>query len=233
LKPGFFKNAELADAGPHAQLLFAGLWLMADKEGRLKDQPRVIKAEVFPYYDVEINGELTVLVRLGHIHRYVACGIAVIEVVNFKRHQSPHHTEKASELPPCSERSAENSSVHEMHSGTTVTSPLENAGNPSDSLIPERNKSRDSERDDLSARRASGKPSQTAESDKPNPRKALFDLGKQVLGSTAGGLISAAIKRKGEEEVAKVIGAMSVSAYADPRAYFVKATQSGHDRVII
>lgn len=137
LKPGFFKNPELADAGPIAQLLFAGLWLMADKEGRLKDQPRVIKAELFPYYEVDVNGELTVIERLGHIHRYVADGIAVIEVCNFKKHQSPHHTEKGSDLPPCNCENTSNSSVREIHGEVTVKSPLDDGGNPSDSLIPD------------------------------------------------------------------------------------------------
>lgn len=137
LKPGLYKNPELADAGPIAQLLFAGLWLLADKEGRLKDQPRVIKAELFPYYEVDVNRELTVIERLGHIHRYVTCGIAVIEVCNFKKHQSPHHTEKASDLPacecvkPCSER------TQEINGDVTVNSPLDDGGNPSDSLIPD------------------------------------------------------------------------------------------------
>jgi hypothetical protein len=131
LKPGFFKNPELADAGPIVQLLFAGLWLLADKEGRLKDQPRVIKAEVFPYYPVDVNGELTVLQRLGHIHRFVVDGTAVIEVVNFRKHQSPHHTERASDLPAF----VGNYSVREIHGETTVDSPLDNGGNPSDSLI--------------------------------------------------------------------------------------------------
>lgn len=137
MKPGFFKNPELADAGPVAQLLFAGLWLMADKEGRLKDQPRVIKAELFPYYEVDVNGELTVIERLGHIHRYVADGIAVIEVCNFKKHQSPHHTEKGSDLPPCICEKACNSSLQENHGEVTVKSPLDDGGNPSDSLIPD------------------------------------------------------------------------------------------------
>lgn len=136
LKPGFFKNPELADAGPVAQLLFAGLWLMADKEGRLKDQPRVIKAELFPYYDVDVNGELTVIERLGHIHRYVTDGIAVIEVCNFKKHQSPHHTERASELPPCKCEKTCIPSVHEINGEVTVNLPLDDGGNPSDSLIP-------------------------------------------------------------------------------------------------
>lgn len=137
IKPGFFKNPDLADAGPMAQLLCIGLWCMADKEGRLKDQPRVIKAEVFPYYEIDVNRELTVIQRLGHIRRYEVGGIKVIEVINFRKHQSPHHTERGSELPAYDGVSDCFVTEHEIHGEVTVNSPLENGGNPSDSLIPD------------------------------------------------------------------------------------------------
>lgn len=66
-----------------------------------------------------------------------------------------------------------------------------------------------------------------------DPRKAIFDLGKRILGSSAGGLISAAITRKGESYVAGVIGEMSMQSYADPKAYFQAATRVGHDKVVV
>ena len=137
IKPGFFKNPDLADAGPAAQLLCIGLWCMADKEGRLKDQPRVIKAEVFPYYEIDVNRELTVIQRLGHIRRFEVGGIKVIEVINFRKHQSPHHTERGSELPEYDGVSDCFVTEHETHGEVTVNSPLHNGGNPSDSLIPD------------------------------------------------------------------------------------------------
>jgi len=137
IKPKFFKNPDLADAGPIAQLLFAGLWCMADKEGRLKDQPRVIKAEVFPYYDADVNGELTVIERLGLIRRYVTSGIAVLEVMNFKKHQSPHHTEKPSDLPAYVAEKPKKPTPRVIHGEAPVNPPLDDGGNPSDSLIPD------------------------------------------------------------------------------------------------
>ena len=39
LKPGFFMNEELARLPVRARLLFAGLWCLADREGRLEDRP--------------------------------------------------------------------------------------------------------------------------------------------------------------------------------------------------
>lgn len=49
LKPGFFLNDCLAECQPLARILFAGLWCIADREGRLLDRPRKIKVEVLPH----------------------------------------------------------------------------------------------------------------------------------------------------------------------------------------
>lgn len=138
IKPGFFKNYDLADAGPYAQLLFSGLWCMADKEGRMEDKPRLIKAEIFPYYDVDVNGELTKLERLGFICRYQVGGMALIEVANFKEHQSPHHTERASNLPGRSDHShADHNEIKAptFNGELTVNPQKLDGGNPPDSLI--------------------------------------------------------------------------------------------------
>lgn len=100
LKPSLFKNELLGEADPLLTLLFEGLWTLADREGRLEDRPKRIKAEIFPYRELpDFNGYLTELERMGFICRYVVAGEGYIEVINFTKHQSPHKTEKASELP--------------------------------------------------------------------------------------------------------------------------------------
>lgn len=137
IKPGFFKNYELADMGPLAQILFAGLWCLADRQGRLEDKPRLIKAEIFPYYDCDVNGELTKLQRLKLVDRYVVDGVAVISVVNFKKHQTPHNTEKQSTLPAMPDGYG-NTSIESTpctdNGGFTVDSRNSNDGKPPDSL---------------------------------------------------------------------------------------------------
>ena len=137
IKPAFFKNYDLADAGPVAQLLFAGLWCLADREGRLEDEPRLIKAELFPYYDCDINGELTELERLGFVRRYKVGDVAVIEVLNFKKHQTPHNTEKASALPAYPGQQPLEAAPAVGNGELTVNPPLENDGKTPDSLIPD------------------------------------------------------------------------------------------------
>ena len=142
IKPGFFKNYDLADLGPHVQLLFAGLWCLADREGRLKDQPRLIKAEVFPYYDTDVNGGLTLLNESGFVKRYMVDGVGYIQILKFKEHQSPHNTEKASTLPgpeqADKEKPAANpheSSITQNNRELTVDSRKSNGGNSPDLLI--------------------------------------------------------------------------------------------------
>jgi hypothetical protein len=120
IKPGLFRNEILGAADPLLTILFEGLWCIADREGRLEDRPLRIKAEIFPYRDIpDIDGYLTQLQKMGFVRRYKVNNAALIEVLNFKKHQSPHHTEKKSQLP------------------APVNSPLEHGGNPPDSLIPD------------------------------------------------------------------------------------------------
>lgn len=107
IKPALFKNEVLGEADPLLTILFEGLWCMADREGKLEDRPKRIKAEIFPYRELPgingeepgINGYLTELQRLGFLDRYSVGEVAIIKVLNFEKHQSPHKTEKASELP--------------------------------------------------------------------------------------------------------------------------------------
>ena len=46
IKPGLFANELLGDADPIISLLFIGLWTIADKEGRLENRPKKIRASV-------------------------------------------------------------------------------------------------------------------------------------------------------------------------------------------
>lgn len=99
IKPGFFKNEMLAECAPLARLLFAGLWCLADRAGRLEDRPKRIRAELMPYDDGSVNGMLEELHQAGFIIRYEVGGKRFIQVVNFDKHQNPHHREAESTIP--------------------------------------------------------------------------------------------------------------------------------------
>src|SRR5439155_19135738 len=63
------------------------------------DRPLRIKAQAFPYREIDIELYLADLERMGFIDRYEVGGVRVIQVLNFTKHQAPHQKEKASELP--------------------------------------------------------------------------------------------------------------------------------------
>ena len=89
IKPGFFLNDELAEVEPLGRLLFAGLWTVADREGRLRDSPKKIKACVLPYDDCDIDKLLNDLWGRRFITRYSVDGEGYIAVLNWKKHQIP------------------------------------------------------------------------------------------------------------------------------------------------
>jgi hypothetical protein len=104
IKPGFFKNDTLAELDFAGRLLFIGLWGIADRAGRLEDRPKKIKAELFPYDEVNVDAFLGELARRGFILRYETGGERYIQIVHFDKHQNPHPREAPSNIPapgPC------------------------------------------------------------------------------------------------------------------------------------
>lgn len=99
IKPAFFKNELLAELSPFDRLLFIGLWCLGDREGRVEDRPKRIKMELFPCDSYDVDSGLNELAKQGFVRRYTAAGESVIAIVNFTKHQTPHGTEKDSELP--------------------------------------------------------------------------------------------------------------------------------------
>ena len=101
LKPATFKNEILAVADPMYTLVFQGLWCLADREGRLEDRPAKIHLEINPGRAFDITcRSLEWLADKGFIQRYETQGKKLIQVVQFRKHQHPHHKEPPSTLPP-------------------------------------------------------------------------------------------------------------------------------------
>ncbi len=109
IKPGFFLNDELAEIEPLGRLLFAGLWCLADREGRLEDRPRKIKAEILPYDECDVDKLLNDLMCANEkfITRYEVEDKEYIQIYNFNKHQNPHKNEVPSTIPSldCATRS--------------------------------------------------------------------------------------------------------------------------------
>jgi hypothetical protein len=80
-------------------LCFAGLWTLADREGRLEDRPRRIKAALFPYDVLDVDDLLDRLAGKGFVLRYVADGVAYLAIPTFLAHQRPKTDETLSAIP--------------------------------------------------------------------------------------------------------------------------------------
>lgn len=112
IKPGFFTNDVLGELPALTRLLFAGLWVICDREGRVEDRPKKIRAEVLPYDVCDANEMLDSLMSTGFIARYVSGGISVIQVLGWGKHQNPHVKEAPSTLP-----------AMEQHQTSTIQEP--------------------------------------------------------------------------------------------------------------
>nr|DAT56339.1 MAG TPA: replisome organizer [Caudoviricetes sp.] len=103
IKPGFYLNEDLAECSCWARLIFPGLWMLADREGRLEYRPKRIKAEILPYDGEDMAALIGELEAHGLVKRYEVDGKEYLWIPTFSRHQKPHPNEKASEIPPCPE----------------------------------------------------------------------------------------------------------------------------------
>jgi len=100
ISPRAPKDEDLAALTFQARLLYHYLPLIADCAGRLQDRPKLIKAELLPYDDVDMDGLLEELARDRcvsdgpFIRRYGVDGKLFIEILRFDRYQHPHPNER-------------------------------------------------------------------------------------------------------------------------------------------
>lgn len=99
LSPGFFTNELIVELPFEYRLLFAGLWTLADREGRLEDRPKRIRMAIFPCDDVDCDAGIQALHDAGLVLRYAVEGVAYIAIPAFCKHQKPHPRETTSAIP--------------------------------------------------------------------------------------------------------------------------------------
>ena len=128
IKPDFFLNENLAEVSAHERLLFIGLWCLADREGRLEDRPKRIRAAVFPYEDVDVDSMLDRLHQAGLAIRYEVDQDKYIAIPNFLKHQSPHSREMPSVIPQPSQPNLVNAPAQPGQWPTTQTMPEHDLG---------------------------------------------------------------------------------------------------------
>ncbi|NBW16290.1 MAG: hypothetical protein EBR82_50750 [Caulobacteraceae bacterium] len=100
IKPSFFSNDILAECEPMARLLFAGLWTIADRDGRMEYRPKRIKGALFPYDNCDIERLVEQLAARGFVQVYRAGAVNVLAIPTFGEHQRCHPDERSEGYPP-------------------------------------------------------------------------------------------------------------------------------------
>ena len=100
IKPGLYKNEDLAECSVWARFIFPGLWMLADRDGRLEDRPKRIKGELLPFDSQDVEPLLVELEERGFLVRYRNSDGRFIQISKFATHQTPHYSEKQSVIKP-------------------------------------------------------------------------------------------------------------------------------------
>jgi hypothetical protein len=133
IHPDFFIDPTLAALSDFTRLVFVGLWVLADREGRLVDSVKVIDGLILPLDERSCAPALEDLAAAKRILRYTTARGPVIQIVHFLRYQKPHLREKPSALPAAGNGAAlEAASGHAL--GATTGTAL---GMPITGLSPE------------------------------------------------------------------------------------------------
>lgn len=108
IKPEFPQSSTLGSVSRDARLCAVNVLTMADDEGRLTGNLRVLAGQLYPFDDDArdlLDGWLAALECVGFIQRYTADGKPYISITGWKKHQKIDRPGQ-SRLPPPPERSA-------------------------------------------------------------------------------------------------------------------------------
>lgn len=110
IKPEFFRHRRLftaeVETGLPLRVAFAGLWTVADREGRFKWEPDEIKLDCLPYDNVDFSRVLDALVTRGFLVKYEFDGREYGWIPGFADHQVINNREAKSSLPPAPKNAA-------------------------------------------------------------------------------------------------------------------------------
>ena len=103
IKPEFFHHEGLFEAEMETKLplrvAFAGLWCIADREGRFKWEPRRIGVQVLPYDGVDFSRVLDALATRAFVFKYRVGDACFGWIPSFLKHQVINNRESESVLP--------------------------------------------------------------------------------------------------------------------------------------
>jgi hypothetical protein len=87
IDPAFFSDADIGAMEPYTRLFFIGTWCLADWNGNLEENPREMKARIFPYDNVDPEVCIQTLLDAGMMKRYQVRGVSYLNIPQFHRYQ--------------------------------------------------------------------------------------------------------------------------------------------------
>lgn len=222
IKPDFFRHEGLHELECACMLpirvAFAGLWTVADREGRFQWRPRVLKLDVLPFDNVDFSAVLDALASAGFIVKYEKDGELYGVIPSWAEHQNINKHEAQSRLPdPSTCNKVQRTEMHMHARGEGKGREGEKEGNSSD---PD-----GSDADDRV----------------DDPIKTMFDSGVNFMTGSgvkpdhARSLIGKARKHLGDDGAQAVVQAMIDEAPSDPKSWLsacvVRGPPNGIGRV--
>ena len=93
VSPALFEDEWFGYSSDREQLVWIGLFaVLADDQGRLADNPALVRARLWPYRDVpvsDVGKALDRFVAARRLHRYSIKGKPLLQIVNWWQHQRP------------------------------------------------------------------------------------------------------------------------------------------------
>ena len=117
-------DEELSELGFAARLFFRDLLCHVDREGRCEDRPRMLKALIMPWDEIDVDILLSEL-SPKFVIRYEVDGRRYLQVRNFLKHQRPHVKESDSKIPKCPNDILKKPGKGSARTGNSGTSPLD------------------------------------------------------------------------------------------------------------
>lgn len=87
IRPEFWTDDRIGECSPQARLLFIATWNFADDHGGLDRSAKQLKAQAFPYDDLDVEPLVQELLRAGVLVEYEAVGKKYLHIKNFGKHQ--------------------------------------------------------------------------------------------------------------------------------------------------
>lgn len=110
IKPSMFSSLTVCAWPVPVRWTFAGLFTYMDDHGRGIDEPRLVKAELYPLDDQmtakKVKEHLDLIASTGPLCRYESAGQGYFHIVSWREHQRVSHP-TTSKFPQCPKHGGE------------------------------------------------------------------------------------------------------------------------------